>query len=262
MIRLLQRMDDTQPRHAEGGASTSGQLRHQITVLADADETAENALEDWSRGLDWVHWLFSSIRQRQAGIHFHAVDLPQPSLYPRAPITRQALAARWENFIQTELRGALGLPLIQAWQAARDQDLPRLLELDTALQSMLTDRAHADSREAGARLLQGTRGARYQGLLGRYRTEQEEGRTPGHFFMVWAAVGHFFQLSLASVIAEYIRLEWDLAARHLPTPANPLSPSGIASLTSHLMHTPAQRLRLLGEEESADDEKRQAMSGK
>ncbi|TDU62536.1 UreF protein [Prosthecobacter fusiformis] len=240
-------MDDSEPRHAEGGATGAASDLRRVTLLADADESAETALEDWARGLDWVHWLFSSIRQRQAGICFHAVNLPQPSLYPRAPITRQALAARWENFTQ-ELRGNLGRPLIQAWQAARELDLPRLRELDALLDATLKGPALAGSREAGARLLQGTRGARYQGLLGRYRAVQEEGGTPGHFFIVWAAAGHFFQLSLASVIAEYIRLEWDLAVRHLPSPAHPLSAQSIAGLTSQLMHLPGTGLRLLGEE--------------
>ena len=258
MIRLLQRMDDTQPRHGEGGASTGAQTLRAVTVLADADESVETALDDWSRGLDWVQWLFSSIRHRQSGLYFHAADLPRPGLYPRAPITRQALAARWESFAQKDLRGSLGQPLIQAWQAARDQDLLLLLELDTTLDKLLGDRARIDSREAGARLLQGTRGARYQGLLGRYRSLQEEGKTTGHFFIVWAAVGHFFQLSLASVIAEYIRLEWDLAARHLPTPAGQLSAKNIASLTSHLMHLPTAGLHLLGEDDDKAAAEREA----
>ncbi|MEN3940641.1 urease accessory UreF family protein [Prosthecobacter sp. SYSU 5D2] len=252
MIRLLQRMDDTQPRHAEGGATGAGPTLRPVTLLADAGETAETALEDWSRGLDWVHWLFSSIRQRQAGIHFHAADLPQPGLYPRSPVTRQALAARWENFAQKDLRGPLGLALVQAWQVARDLDLVRLQELDAELDAALTGRARADSREAGARLLQGTRGARYQGLLGRYRTLQEESRTPGHFFIVWPAAAHFFQLSLASTIAEYIRLEWDLATRHLPAPAAPLSLQSITTLTGHLMHARVSGLTLLGQSEDEE----------
>lgn len=253
MIRLLQRMDDTQPRHAEGGGSPPA-LSGSVTVLAEAHESEETALEDWSRGLDWVHWLFSSIRQRQSGIHFHTSDLPRPNLYPQAPITRQALAARWENFTQKELRGSLGRFLVEAWQAAQEQDLQRLLKLDTTLSSILDDRSRDASLEAGSRLLQGTRGARYQGFLGRYRALQEEGKTAGHFFIVWAAVGHFFQLSLANVIAEYIRLEWDLAGRQLPTQPDPLPLLNIATLTGHLMHTPAAGLKLLGETEKAQEE--------
>jgi hypothetical protein len=246
-------MDDTQPRHAEGGAASPAPVLRPVTLLAEAGEAAETALEDWSRGLDWVHWLFSSIRHRQDGLHFHAAGLPQPGLYPRSPITHQALAARWENFTQQELRGPLGLSLVHAWQAVGGHDLLRMQELDATLDSTLTERARADSREAGARLLQGTRGARYQGLLGRYRALQEEGRTPGHFFIVWSAAAHFFQLSLASTIAEYIRLEWDLAARHLPTPTAPPSLQTIATLTSHLMHARASGLTLLGQSEDEDE---------
>ena len=248
MLRLLQRMDDAQPRHAEGGAPAPLPALRPVTLLADADESAETALEDWSRGLDWVHWLFSSIRQRLPGIHFHALHLPQPSLYPRAPITQQALAARWENFTQQDLRGSLGQGLIQAWQAAQAQDLQRLLDLDAQFSTTLSPASRETSAEAGARLLQGTRGARYQGILGRYRAIQEEGQTAGHFLIVWAAVANFFQLSLASVIAEYIRLEWDLATRHLPTPIAPIRDESIAALTSQLMHTPRIGLQLLGTE--------------
>ena len=119
-------MDDAQPRHAEGGATNDPQALRTVTVLADADESEEKALEDWSRGLDWVHWLFSSIRQRTEGIYFHASDLPQPSLYPRHPLTQQALSAQWESFTQTELRGPLGEFLIQAWQAVQAQDLAKI----------------------------------------------------------------------------------------------------------------------------------------
>lgn len=245
-------MDDTQPRHADGGAAAPARPQLPVTLLADADETAETALEDWSRGLDWVHWLFSSIRQRQAGIHFHAADLPQPGLYPSSPVTRQALAARWENFTQKQLRGPLGLVLVQAWQAAREQDLPRLLELDAGLATTLHDRALTGSLQAGHRLLHGTRGARYQGLLGRYRIAQDEGRTPGHFIIVWAAAAHFFQLSLASAIAEYIRLEWDLATRHLPASAPSLPAESIAALTGHLMRAPVTGLTLLGQNEDEE----------
>lgn len=256
MIRLLQRMDDSQPRHGEGGASTS--LPHSVTVLADADESAETALEDWSRGLDWVQWLFSSIRQRHSGLYFHAAGLPNTGLYPRATLSHQALAARWENFLQSELRGSLGSTLLQAWQAVQEQNLNRLIEQDAALDESLPPALRASSREAGERLLQGTRGARYQGLLGRYRALKEEGKTPGHFFLVWAAVAHFFQLSLTNVIAEYIRLEWELAARQVNPQAAPLPLEKITRLTSQLMHSGTPGLRLLSDADAQDTEMKEA----
>lgn len=247
-------MDDTRPRH-DGGASAPLPALHQVTVLADADESAAEALDDWSRGLDWVHWLFSGIRQRQPGLYLQAGPLPRPSLYPKAPLTRQALAARWENFVRSDLHGALGTHLVQAWQAVQGQDLDRLLQLDRELSTRLSQETATASAEAGARLLQGTRGARYQGILGRYRNLQEEARTPGHFLIVWACVAHFFQLGLTNVIAEYIRLEWDLAARHLPAAGPSLSPETIASLTASTMHLPQTGLRLFGEDAELPGEK-------
>lgn len=240
-------MDDTRPRH-DGGASAHLPALHQVTVLADADESAAQALDDWSRGLDWVHWLFSGIRQRQPGLYLQAGPLPLPSLYPKAPLTHQALAARWENFVRSDLHGGLGTHLVQAWQAVQEQNLDRLLQLDRELSASLSPENAAASAEAGARLLQGTRGARYQGLLGRYRSLQEEAQTPGHFLIVWACVAHFFQLGLTNVIAEYIRLEWDLAVRHLPGAASSLAPETIASLTASIMHLPQTGLRLLGDD--------------
>ncbi len=64
----------------------------------------------------------------------------------------------------------------------------------------------------------------------------EEGRCDGHIAIVWAAVGHFFQLSLTNVIAEYIRLEWDIAMRDVLAPAPPSGKYSIAGLTSQIMH--------------------------
>lgn len=41
-----------------------------LTLLADADESDSQALEDWSRGLDWVQWLLSGVRRRRDHLHF------------------------------------------------------------------------------------------------------------------------------------------------------------------------------------------------
>ena len=61
-------------------------------------------------------------------------------------------------------------------------------------------------------LLKSTKHARYQGVLGRLREAVEQSRCDGHIAIVWAAVGHLFQLSLTNVIAEYLRLEWDMVS--------------------------------------------------
>lgn len=245
MFRLLQRMDDSEPRRAEGAAATAPlHLLRPVTVIAEAQESEEQALEDWSRGLDWVHWLFSGIRQRMEGIYFR-VQGESAALYPRVRLSRQSLLAQWDGYAQRELLGSLGARLIQAWLAAQKQDLETLLVLEAELDESLPPAVRQRSAEAGERLLAGTRGARYQGLMGRYRRAQEDGRARGHFFIVWAVAGHFFQLSLASVIAEYLRLEWDIACRDLPAGGEPLGQDSIAGLTSHLMHSQAANLALL-----------------
>lgn len=248
-------MDDAQPRYAEGGAPAPLPALRQVTLLADADESAETAVEDWSRGLDWVHWLFSSIRQRQQGIYFQP-SVPQASakdsVYPPVRAARKLLNEGWDSFLESTLAGGdLGRVLVRAWQAAQSRQMEALLALDAELSTLLAPEVVRSSIQAGERLLHGTRGARYQGLLGRYRQAQENGQTPGHFFLVWACVSHFFQLSLASMVAEYVRLEWDLAVRQLPGGGAALAGDEIAVITARLMRgLPEVGPRLLA---AADD---------
>ena len=90
--------------------------------------------------------------------------------------------------------------------------------------------------KAGAVLLKSTKHARYQGVLGRLREAVEQGRCEGHIAIVWAAVGHFFQLSLTNGIAEYLRLEWDMAARDTHVQVPYAGKFSIAGLTSRIMH--------------------------
>src|SRR5690606_21865128 len=118
---------------------------------------------------------------------------------------------------------------------------PGLIRADQALGPHLAPETTARSLKAGGLLLKTTHGARYQGLLGRYRQEQEAGGRPGHLFAGWAVVGHFFQLGLASLAAEYLRLEWELAARCLPGEKRELAPAELAPLVARLMQAPAAR---------------------
>jgi hypothetical protein len=223
MFRLLQRMDDSTPRHAEGGGGADLRLLKPVTVLADADETEAEALEDWARGLDWVHWLFSSIRNRLETLH---------------------LEGRWTD--SRDQTRELSIHLIRAWQAAEAGDAEALQKLDQELGSTWPEALSERSAKAGELLLRSTRGARYQGVLGRFRKACDEGRTPGHFLTVWAAVGHFFQLSMVNVIAEYLRLERTMAGRD-----DGAGDAGeIAQLTGRVLREAAAELRLLDESET------------
>ncbi|HYF37567.1 MAG TPA: urease accessory UreF family protein, partial [Prosthecobacter sp.] len=211
-------MDDSTPRHAEGGGGSPLRLLKPVTVLADADETPEEALEDWARGLEWVHWLFSSIRHRLDGLY---------------------LESPWDA--STAKVREIGTHLIRAWQAAEAGDAKALQNLDQALAASWPPALSTRSVKAGELLLRSTRGARYQGVLGRFRHTCDEGQTPGHFLTVWAAVGQFFQLSVANVLAEYLRLEWRMAGRE-PTPREI---EKIATLTSQMLRDTAAELQLM-----------------
>jgi len=231
MIRLLQRMDNKVPRQPAAETLPAGHKLSPVTLLADAHESAEQALDDWARGLDWVEWLFSGIRQRMKHLHF------QP------PTSTELLRFQiaWEQFAQESLQNLLIPKLTQAWQTAEAMQLEALISADAKFESSISEAETAQSLEAGRLLLKATRGARYQGILKQYRMAIEEGRAPGHFLYVWATVGHFFQLSLINLVAEYLRLEWQTATRDLPG-----SPSlnQLPQLTSRLLrnHSPALRV--------------------
>jgi len=141
----------------------------------------------------------------------------------------------WDDFADGVLRETIGPALKFAWQAAQAGDLAGLIAADERLSAQLPAELARRSIQAGAVLLKSTRHARYQAVLGRLREAVGQGRCTGHIAIVWAAVGHFFQLSLTNVIAEYLHLEWDIATRDLEPRAKPTGNNGIAVLTSQVM---------------------------
>lgn len=188
-----------------------------ITLLPPPHETADDVqiIEDWARGLDWVKWLLSSVRARTEVLMVEE--------------------AAWDDFADGVLRETIGPALKAAWQAAQAGDLAGLIAADERLSVQLPAELARRSIQAGAVLLKSTRHARYQAVLGRLREAVGQGRCTGHIAIVWAAVGHFFQLSLTNVIAEYLHLEWDIATRDLEPRAKPTGNNGIAVLTSQVM---------------------------
>ena len=193
-----------------------------ITLLPTPHETADDCqiIEDWSRGLDWVKWMLGSVRARMEVLLVNGT-------------------AEWNDFADGLLREAIGPALKCAWQSARGNDLAGLIVAASKLTSQLSPDACQRSLRAGAVLLKSTKHARYQGVLGRLREAVEDGRCEGHLAIVWATVGHFFQLSLTNVIAEYLRLEWDIATRDAPAAAPSAGKFSIAGLTSQIMHDAA-----------------------
>jgi hypothetical protein len=235
MFRLLQRMDDTEPRLPAGREPMPAPKRRtlpSLTLLADADESELQALEDWSRGLDWVQWLLSGVRRRLDHLHF------QPSAAGSMVKTKAA----WDVFASQPLQEVLTPHLMRAWQAVSHNDLEALLHVDGTLGGRLARFEAGASGEAGRLLFKATRQARYQGILGHYRQACESGRSPGHFLTVWAAVAHFFQLSLTNVVSEYLRLEWSLATR---SQVGAALPGDFARLVADLLKPQVTEIRIV-----------------
>ncbi len=195
-----------------------------ITILPLPRETAadDQIIEDWARGLDWVKWLLGSVRARTTCLMLGGAD--------------QRMMRAWEVFADGRFRDVIGPALKSAWQLAHTGDLEGLLAADAALSAQLPPACLKRSMRAGALLLKSTRYARYQGVLGRLREAVDQELSVGHFVVVWAAVGQFFQLSLANVLAEYLHLEWDIAARERGDQTKPTGRCCIAALTSQMMH--------------------------
>jgi urease accessory protein UreF len=180
------------------------------------DRRGDEALvEEWARGLEWVRWLLSSVRARTDTLLIEDGD--------------------WEAFADGAFRQTIGPSLQAAWSAAHVGDLADLIAADHALTQKLDHSATTRSTRAGAILLKTTRHARYQGILGHFRDAIESGRSPGHLTSIWAAVGHLFQLSLANVTAEYLRLEWDIGTRANLKRQIPSNRLGFTQLTSELL---------------------------
>lgn len=150
-------------------------------------------VEEWARGLDWVHWLLGSVRARTEHLSMNG--------------------GGWQGFTEGLFREKIAPALEAAWSAAHAGDLDALLAADADLGANLSPDENKRSRQAGAVLLKSTSKARYQGVLGHFRDHIAAGSSEGHLAIVWAAVGNFFHLSLANVIAEYLRLEWEIGTR-------------------------------------------------
>lgn len=206
--------------------------------LLSFDESEAETLSEWARGLDWVHWLMESVRHRVTSITFVSAPVGR---------SRTLISGAWDVYAESTLRDEMGPILVRAWTAARDGDVETLVQCDVALSKALSEGACASSIEAGHWLLRTTRGARYQGVLGKYRTLVEEQGLETHCAVVWAVTGCFFQLGLASVIAEYLHLEWEIATRHLGDRQGPVGRHSIAGLTSRMVHAEASRSGLRSE---------------
>ena len=195
-----------------------------ITILA-LNQSETQALQDWSRGLDWVRWLLGDVRSRLETLSAGLASPAQAELLPTA----------WAHFTRHHFLPLLGPALRDAWQAAHDGKTRRLIQIARALEQQLPPGLAEASHHAAHLLLRSTRGAAFQEVLGKHRAAIADGRCPAHFVCVWACVGSLFQLGLANVCAEYLRLEWSILSRLHPHLPEPEGRDGILTLTRYLL---------------------------
>ena len=190
------------------GLPKAAEPRAALTLLGQHGETESQSLGAWSRDLHWVCGvLLRSVRRRCDCLHWQV-----PSDMNAAQLQRQwqvFLAQQWPIMV-AQLR-----PL---WRLAQARDLAGLMAADQALafENGLSQR----SLRAGHLAAQGSRGALHLGLLGRLREAIEQGQTPGHWLVVWAAIGSAYSMSWVALFGEALRLEWLMGTRSMPGAAS------------------------------------------
>ncbi len=181
------------------------------------------SLEELEHGLDWVRWLLQSVRQRCEGICF-------------CPSSSQVgtVHGEWRVFVRDRFEPGHGPMLRHAAGLAATSGVTALAELARTWSRQLTPREKLTSTEAGLTLLRATQGAKYQGALGRYRVLVDEGNAIADCFIIWALVGQLFQLTPINLLAEAMRLEWELGVRDLDIMPEPHGEYSIASAVTRM----------------------------
>ncbi len=197
-------------------------------VLHDEKTTEENQLE-------WAHWLFQGVRARCASVVFHS------------PATeRLTLLSDWQDYVSETFLPLLAPTLIKGWKLAQNGDESGLLEGDSDLNNKLNEEPRGRSLAAGAILLHDTRGAKYQGALGKFRQQFVEGKASGHMASIWAGLAVMFQIPPAHMLSEYLRQEWLVATRDLVSAEEPHGALSFTGLAQGAVH----QCRLLAFDES------------
>ena len=191
---------------------------------------ADLSVNDQSHGLDWVHWLLRSVRQQCEGV-----------IWPRQE-HKTLLQIEWRAFAKARFIKQLSPLLLEGWRASEARDPGALIDIEQAWSATLNEGEQARSIRAGSLLLKRTNGARYQGVLGHYRTAVQSGAAAGHIGIAWPALAHLFQLTPATMLAEYLRLEWETATRELEGVMTPIGTGAfqhvVANALSPMPHSP------------------------
>ncbi len=183
----------------------------------------EKTIED--NQLEWAHWLFQGVRARCVSVVFQSNSRE-----------RSLLLGDWQSFISETFLPVLAPALIIGWKLAQSGDESGMMEADSELSKALGKEASERSITAGAILLHDTRGAKYQGALGKFRVMFDEGRASGHLAPVWSGLAAMFQIPPTDMLAEYLREEWLVATREVFTTEEPQGALGFAGLAQRALH--------------------------
>lgn len=186
---------------------------------------SEESRQDHAESLAWVRWLFQSVRAQRKTL-----------LFQSAAVDRAGLIADWLRFTDEFFLRILAPALLRGWQHAQAGDDAQLASGDHELHKLLSVELADRSLAAGCILLEQTRGAKYQGALGRLRQRYDKGETAGHLVIVWSAIAALFQMPPLDLLTEYLREEWLVGARDSNHPAEPQGPLSFEALGHRALH--------------------------
>jgi hypothetical protein len=140
-----------------------------------------SSVEEMAQGLEWVHWLLRSLRQRCAGI-----------VVPESDASAEALT-NWRVLALTRFPEKMGPVMLETMRVTAQRRYRELRDLELAWESLA--------------------GARHVGGLETVRAAIQRGELAGHIGLVWPVVAVVFFLSEVAMLGEYLRLEYQCAMR-------------------------------------------------
>ena len=191
-----------------------------VVALALHSEEAAN-----EHDLEWAHWLFQGVRARCVAVVFQSDAMD-----------RAELLSDWQTFAAESFLPILAPALIEGWQQAIIGDESGLLAWNLKLNQQLNETSRERSLAAGEVLLHDTRGAKYQGALGKLRQRIETGETDGHLAMVWAGLSAMFQIPPVDMLTEYLRQEWLVGTRDFASAGEPQGALSFPGLAQQALH--------------------------
>ena len=147
--------------------------------------SGEDGVENLAQGLEWVQWLLSGVRQKAGGVLLEQAE------------RWSDVSAEWQWLLHF-IKHNGGDWLLEGVKCAAARDMAGMQALEAKWASALAAERADRSVSAGRWLLNSMKGAHHSGMVHRISVAVSEGALQGHFGVVWATVGHLFQLSDAA----------------------------------------------------------------